>query len=311
MGGSGGGGSTNTAQFKPPDYALQGWTDYLNNASGLTQTPYQQYQGMQIAPINNAQVQGLQMTANLAGNDAPDYRTARAMNQLTAAGGFEDPYATIQTENAVNPFMGFSPMYGAVKDRAMGDVARAYQTGTAAQTDSAFNHAGAFHGGGHDAQIAANEYGLGSNLSNLSNQMDFNQWNQSAGLAQQAANNSLTAQTNDLNRASQGWQQERNRQVGALPLAMQAQQNDLNNAKALTGVGDVQRSYQQDMLNQYLNNYNQYMQYPYQQLDIFGNSLARASGNYGTNTSQSQQNYQANPYAGLLGAGLAAASMWG
>jgi hypothetical protein len=310
MGGSGGGGTTNVAQFKPPDYALQGWADYVNNATAVTQTPYQQYYGMQIAPINNAQVQGMQLTADIAGNNAPDYATARAMNQLTAAGGFENPYSNIQTENGVNPWMGFSPDYGAFKQQSMDDVVRAYQTGTAAQTDTAFNRAGAFDGGARQAQIAANEYGLGKNLQNMSSNMDFQQWQNSAQLAEQALNRGLQAQTGDLNRASQYWAQERENQMASLPAAMQAGQFDLANANALTGVGDAQRQYQQDMLNQQYNNYNQWQQYPYQMLDAYGSALSRASGNYGTNTAQSQQNYQANPYAALIGGGLLGAGLY-
>lgn len=380
---SGGGGSTNVAQFKPPDYAVGGWQQFLDQGAQLTQQPYQQYYGMEIAPINNTQAQGMQMMANVAGNGAPDYNAARAANQITAMGGYENPYSTIQTENGVNPwlgaeaaapeinryrdaatqvgtnqFAGFSPDYAAFKQQSMDDVVKAYQAGTAAQTDSAFNRAGAFHGGGHDAQIASNEYGLGKNLQNMSSNMDFQQWQNSAGLqeadiarrlgasqtdlarnaaleqqaigmvnqnqfanldrnsqlGEAALNRGLTAQTNDLNRASQYWAQERQNQVGALPLAMQAQQNDLNNAKALTSVGDAQRQYQQDMLNAYKNNFTQYQQYPFQMLDAFGSILSRASGNYGSSTSQNTQNYQANPLAALIGGGLLGAgayNAWG
>jgi hypothetical protein len=309
-GGSGGGGTTNVAQFKPPDYTVQGWADYINNATAITQTPYQPYYGMQIAPINNTQVQGMQYMANLAGNNAPDYATARANNQLTAAGAFENPFSSIQTQNGVNPYMGFSPDYGAFKQQSMDDVVRAYQTGTAAQTDSAFNRAGAFHGGGHDAQIAANEYGLGKNLQNMSSNMDFQQWQNSAGLGENALNRGLQAQTGDLNRASQYWDTERQRQVGALPAAIAAQQADMQRAQGLIGVGDAQRQYQQDMLNQQYNNFNQWQQFPFQMLDAYGAALSRGSGNYGTNTAQSQQNYQANPLASLIGGGLLGAGLY-
>lgn len=479
-GGSGGGGGTTTSQFAPPNYALQGFEDYVNNASAITQNAYQPYMGETVAPINNTQVQGMQLAANVAGNNAPDYSTARAMNQLTAAGAYQDPTATVQTQvpgnpyvggtagdpnsafgqmmaqnqgnaymgfnpsyelmmqnqaqnqfdnpnstayqqsvgpqaqNAymgfnpayelmmantqVNPYIGSSPAFDALKQQGMGDITAAYQRGTAAQTDSAFNHAGAFSGGGRDAQIQANQYGLGQSLSNYNNQMDQGQWQNSANLQQQAtqafnaqnygqyalssnqaqqlamaqnqnaythanqadqnaqqmamatnaqnfgqynqssnqaqqfaqaynaANQgqytnsmnadqqlgqlSVNAQQGDLNRQSAAWNNERQRQVGSLPLAMQAGQYDLGMANALTGVGDAQRSYQQDMLNSQQNSYNQYLQYPFQMLDAYGSALSRASGNYGSNTAQSQQNYTANPLASLFGAGLLGAGAY-
>lgn len=388
-GGSGGGGTTNVAQFKPPDYATQGWADLVNNATAITQTPQQIYNGMQVAPINNTQVQGMQLMANLAGNNAPDYAAARANNQITAMGGFEDPYATLQTEVGYNPwqgdyifgqngegvqknayedrsialrpnaYTGFNPAYNAMKEKGMNDIVRAYQTGTAAQTDTAFNRgSGAFRGGAHDAQIGANQYGLGQALSSLGSQMDMGQWAQSAqyddaalnrdlqaqstdyarqsginenylnrvqnalqtdtarnsGIAENALNRGMQAQQGDLNRASGAWQQERQRQVGALPAAIQAQQNDLGNAQRLIGVGDAQRQYQQDMLNQYKNSFDQWNNYPMQMADIYSSLLSRASGNYGQSTSQTQQNYQANPLAALIGGGLLGAgayNAWG
>jgi len=343
-GGSGGGGTTNVAQFKPPDYALQGWGDYVNNATAITQTPYQQYYGMEIAPINNAQVQGMQYMANLAANGAPDYNTARAMNQLTAAGGYENPYATMQTENGMNPYLGsqvgtsqnqyegFSPQYQAFKQNALDDMVGAYQRGTAAQTDSAFNRAGAFGGGGHLAQMSANENNLARNLGRTSSEMDFGQWDRSGALqenylgrdlqsqmqnqnvnsqlGENALNRGLQAQTNDLNRASNAWDAERNRQMQSLPLAIQGHQSDLTDAQKLIGIGDAQRQYQQDMLNAQKNDYNQWLQYPFQMLDAYGSALSRASGNYGTNTAQSEQNYQTNPLAALIGGGLLGAGMY-
>lgn len=364
MGGSGGGGNSTVAQFKPPDYALQAWTDIVNNATAITQQPYQQYNGMEIAPINDSQVQGMQYMANLAGNMAPDMATARAQNQLTAAGAFENPYSTIQTENAMNPwqfaqgapqievnryrdgqnpYQGFSPEYQSFKQGALDDVVGAYQRGTAAQTDSAFNRVGAFHGGGHDAQISANENNLARNLGRTSSDMDFEQWGRSAGLAESnmnrnsqleegainrvnetrmqdyarnsgvaeaALNRSFQAQTNDLNRGSQYWDSERNRQVGALDQSIRGHQSDLNDGKTLLGIGDMQRQYQQDMLNQQKNNFNQWQNYPFDMIDKYSNLIARASGNYGSQTSQTQQNYQANPFAAMAGAGLLGAGMY-
>lgn len=363
-GGGGGGGSTQVAQFKPPDYTLAGWQDYVNNLAAITQNPYQPYMGMTVAPINDAQAGGMQYMADLAGNTSPDMAAARAMNQITAQGGYENPYSTIQTQNGYNPWQlaevapqiqvnkyrdganpygGFSPEYEAFKQNALNDTISAYQRGTAAQTDAAFNRAGAFAGGGHDAQVTANQDALARNLGRQGSEMDFGQWDRSAGLyntdfarnaaleeqqiefganmrAQDYARNSqlaeanlnrgLEAQTRDLDRASQGWEAERQRQMASFQNALAGHQSDLSDAQHLIGLGDAQRQYQQDMLNSQLNQYNQWQQYPFQMADIFSSALARASGNYGENTAQAQQNYQANPLAALIGGGLLGAGMY-
>jgi hypothetical protein len=364
-GGSGGGGSSTVARFEPPDYAQQGWADYVNNLTAITQQTYQPYEGMTVAPINNAQAGGMQYMMDLAGNDSPDMAAAKAMNQITASGGYENPYATQQTENAYNPWQlaeaapqiqtntyrdsynpygGFSPEYAQFKQNSLNDVVGAYQRGTAAQTDTAFNRPGAFAGGAHVAQIGANEDALARNLARQSSEMDFGQWDRSSGLynqdigrnanleqqaigmvndtrqadyarnsgiAEAALNRGMQSQTNDLNRATSAWDAERNRQMSAYQNALQGHQSDLSDAQHIIGVGDAQRQYQQDMLNQQLNSYQQWQQYPYQQADIFGNALSRASGNYGQNTQTGQTNYQANPYAALIGGGLLGASRFG
>src|SRR6185436_2490088 len=86
----------------------------------------------------------------------------------------------------------------------------------------------------------------------------------------------------------------------------QMQNMDLQAGAALTGVGDAQRQYQQDLLNQGLQSWNQSQLYPYQQNEFLGNALARSSGNVAGGYSSTQSNgYQASPLAGLLGAGAA------
>ena len=89
-------------------------------------------------------------------------------------------------------------------------------------------------------------------------------------------------------------------------------ETDLQAGQALTGVGDVYRQYQQDLLNQSLSNWNQMQQAPLQGLDVLGNALARASGNAAGGTSAVTTNpYQASPYASLLGLGALGYGIFG
>jgi hypothetical protein len=105
---------------------------------------------------------------------------------------------------------------------------------------------------------------------------------------------------------SADYQQERSNMMTGANTAGQLSQDDWTAAQALTGVGDAQRSYEQSLLNAGKDAYNQQLLYPYQQLDAYGNALARASGNVaGGSSSTTSQNYQASPLAGLLGLGAA------
>lgn len=379
MGGGSGGSGNQTSTFSPPLWTLNQWPDFTQAAEVLTTQPYQQYPGQKIAPINTTQAQAMQYASNLAGNLSPDMYAMRQMLQTTAAGGFENPYASVQTVVPGNPYVGqtadvgwnpyldkttnvtsnrysgFSPEYQNFKQSSLNDTVEAYKRGTAAQTDSAFNRVGAFHGGGHDAQISANENNLARNLGRQGSEMDFGQWDRTGGLEQQrinlqtqaqqadlarqtagsqawlsmlnqSAQNDLMrnaqlyqqgigmgvdAQQQDLNRASQGWNQERDRQMGAFNPILQANQFDQQNAQRLLGIGDIQRGYSQDLLNSQYQDWQQQQNYPMSMLDTYANALARASGNYGSNSQMYQQpGYQANPFASALGAGLVGAGLY-
>jgi hypothetical protein len=368
--GSGGGGGSNqgTNRFEPPLWSAAQYPDVTHAAGDLYSQPYQQYPGQQIAAPNDLQMMGMQYGADLAGNTSPDMAAMRQNLQITAAGGFENPYASLATmvgdnpwQNVEahpqigynqykyerNPYSGFSPEYQTFKENALNDTVGAYQRGTAAQTDSAFNRAGAFHGGGHDAQIAANEDALARNLARQSSEMDFGQWDRSGGLwntdigrsagieaqdidrtsnarladyarnaqvAEGALNRGVEAQQADKSLAAQYWDTERNRQMGAFNPILQANQFDQSNANTLMHLGDVQNQYTQSLLNQQQQNWQQAQNYPQTMLNNYLSALSQVSGNYG-NTTQTygQQGYQANPWAQAAGAATAAASLypWG
>src|SRR4051812_46631346 len=77
---------TQSTQFQPPDYAKQPWSDLVNGMVGLTQQPYNQYQGTQVAPLNQSQYDGMAMATQRAMNGAPDLNAARGMVTDTANG---------------------------------------------------------------------------------------------------------------------------------------------------------------------------------------------------------------------------------
>lgn len=146
------------------------------------------------------------------------------------------------------------------------------------------------------------QYATGAQQQNL---------DRNSGLAQAAIGQGVQAQQNDLGRASQYWDAERNRQMGAYGDIQSANMFDQNNARNMIGLGDIQRGYTQDLLNQSYQNWQGQMNYPQSMIDNYMSVLQRASGNYGTNASTSYgPSYQANPFATAFGVGLTGAGLY-
>ena len=75
-------------------------------------------------------------------------------------------------------------------------------------------------------------------------------------------------------------------------------------AAKMTGIGDNYRQYQQDLLNQSQNNYNDYMNYPQKQLDIMGNAIRATMGAGSSNTATQSGGYKPSGFANALGGGI-------
>src|SRR6184192_798138 len=165
----GGGDATQTQKFEPPDYTKQGWQDLLSNAQGVAAQPYQQYAGMQVAPWNGLQQNASNFIQDRAANGAPDLNAARGAATNIASGDYlNNPFTGqgstvggIAQGQALNSNPWLSQDYTQkVIDQNAQNMAKAYSVGTAAQTDAAFNQAGAYGGSAYQQQQAANAAGL-------------------------------------------------------------------------------------------------------------------------------------------------------
>jgi len=178
-----------------------------------------------------------------------------------------------------------NPWLKSTFDQAAGGMADAYARGTAATNNAQFNNAGAFGGSAHQEMTAANNKAFSDSLGGLANQI-----------------------------YGQNYQMERGNQMQAAGMADSMANSDYRDAQALIGAGDAYRGYQQDLLNQGYQDWQDAYNYPLTQLDILGNAINVASGGAGTNSTSTPSMYQANPYATAIGGGLAgygAANMMG
>lgn len=130
-----------------------------------------------------------------------------------------------------------------------------------------------------------------------------------SGLQQKMSmdNAGLAGKLNDL--YSSNYNMERSNQLQAMQLAPQMQNMGYTDAKQLMGVGDIQRSYTQDLLNQQLSDWQAAQNQPYANLDVLQKAISGSIGNAGTSYQTSPNPYQANPFASMLGGGLTGASL--
>jgi hypothetical protein len=130
-----------------------------------------------------------------------------------------------------------------------------------------------------------------------------------SGLQQKMSmdNAGLAGKLNDL--YSNNYNMERSNQLQAMQLAPQMQNMGYTDAKQLLGVGDIQRSYTQDLLNQNLSDWTAAQNQPYANLDILQKAISGSIGNAGTSMQTSANPYQANGYASMLGGGLTGAAL--
>lgn len=311
MSGGGGNGSTTTTQTQSLPPWLQGYAEnFLNQSQNVANLPYQQYQGQRVADLSPVQTNAIQGLSDLT-NGTPSTQAASNMLTQTLNGGFSNPYANQQvsgggtyqfdpTSGGSNQYVGENPYFQSQLDRGAQDITRNYLNGTSAETTRLFNLGGAFGGSAHQQAIANNQHELGNTLANYENQQRQGQYDRSAQLTESGLNRNLNAsqfnanlgnqafesnaqrglnaQQFNANLGSGAYENERNRQMGAVSGAtglMGAQGQALLNA--LQG-GGIERNQLQDLLSSQYGDFQDWRNYPAQQLGIFGNSLSSMTG---------------------------------
>lgn len=155
-------------------------------------------------------------------------------------------------------------------------ITDAYRTGTAAQTDKAFAQSRALGGSAYNEATQRNQAALGGAL---------------AGAAGNLYNT------------------ERGYQMQAAGMAPELAQQDYTDAQALMGVGDVQREYEQDLINKQMEDYYGAQNYPLKQLEMLGGGLGSAMTGALSQSATGPNPYKPNSTAGALGGAATGAGM--
>ena len=277
----GGGGGTTTAgstTFTPPAATQPGWQDLISGAEQYASQPYQQYQGMTVAPINGTQLQGMDFLQDNALNGSPDLNAARGAMTNISNGAYmnNDPWLSNgATQAVINS-----------NAQAMGNAAAIGQN---AQTDAQFAQGGAYGGSAYQQAQAQNALALNTAVGNMANQYQ----SQLTGLGAQDYSNGVNQMINAANATG--------------PLAA----TDQTAGKNLVAIGDAEQQNMQNQLNASSQAFQQQQQYPMQMAQFLQQVLTGASGGFTQPTSSSTQGYQINPISALLGGATAATGLLG
>lgn len=319
-GGSGGGGTT---QFNWNDQLAPYWESELARASAASNAPQGALPQQQVAGLTQDQqnaAQNLRLFTsdptygvkdpNQSLNSAQNFENATLSgNYLTGQGA--DPWAQSMISADPNSYIGNSPQFEQVLQNGMGDITRAYQQGTAADTTRMFNQAGAFGGSAYGNAVANNENALGRQLGTYAAGMQNDQYNRSAQLTDAGLNRQLQADTTNKSLGQQSYEDELNRMMGTLAPAQNEQQLALQRAQALMGVGDInQQQTQQQFAAQYQNAFNQFY-YPQNQASWLAGILSGAQGGLPPNQMTSQAGYNPGAASSILGTALAGYGLFG
>jgi hypothetical protein len=281
--------TTSTTTTELPAWAQGPAQDLLNRGTALSNQSMPVYGGQRTADLNHFQEDGINMAAQRAQNGSPDVTAGSNQLQSTLNGDY------LGYNAGTNAYQGDNPYLQNSIDQAAGDITRNYN-GAVNATDSTMARAGAFGGSAWAQAQNDNSHNLASALQNSSDSMRMQNYNQSAGLAENA-----------LNRNQSAYLQERSNQLGAVSPALQYGNQAYTDASQLQNVGSTLFGYDQQKLTDQQNLFNEQAQSPYKQLDVLGNTIRAAVGG-GSSVSQSAPG--TNPLAQGVGGAAALYSLF-
>ena len=286
--------ATSTQGVSIPPAVLAQYQTVNARANQTASTPFQQYGGEFVAPVNDQQNTGISGVNTAANQAQPGYATAQ--QGLAAGQKATEPVnaaAEAGTAASAAPLTGsqidqyLSPYLGTVLGSTEQLINQQNQQAQAGQLGTAIS-SGAF-GGDRTGLAAANlaqqqELAAGNIYSGIANQgyqsaLSTAQGQQQIGLAgaQQLANIGQTAYGEAANTASEG-----------AGLAAGAQSAALQGAQAQIGAGTLQQQTQQAQDTAQYNQFLQQQSYPFQ-VDQFLANIAEGTGALSGSTTTTQQ----------------------
>jgi len=276
--------TTSVTTTEPPAWARPYLQDLANRArAGTVDRPYQAFPGQRIANLNQIQQQGLNSMYARATSGSPLNKTAQSTVLDYMRGNA--PQAITDTASGKYLDIGTNPQWQALSR----DIANAYATGTAAQTDAAFSGGRNYGGSAYNEVVGRNQKAFSDSLGNLAGQLYGTERQNQLSAANQIA---------DL-------------QMGAAQFAPTLAEADYADIDRALSVGDILRENEQDIINAQYEDWFNAQEYPREMLDLYSVLLNRAMGGGSQSTVRQPNLYRPNRTAGALGGALAGAAAGG
>lgn len=288
MSSGGQGSTTQTTQQSLPPWLTDAAQGYLGAAGQVAQLPFQPYQNQRVANLSPLQSSAIQGFADL-GTGNQSMQSAGNMLDNTLNGAYFGGNPAQQVSAGSNPYIGNNPYFQQTQQGALNDITHAYQTAVQPQIAHDFTMSGTYGGSAYQTAQSNAERELAQQLGRTASGMSSDQYNRSAQLADSGLGRDLNAQTTNANLGSQAYENERQRQlsaVGASTGLYNSQQQGLNNQ---LNAGNVERNQNQSLLDSQYQDYQNYLNYPAQQLGIFGSALSPLFGGAPRDTTTNNQ----------------------
>lgn len=308
----GGGGSsnvTNTTKVEPPPQLAPYLAPFMQQASAVAMTPYQAYQGQQIADFTPDQKAGFDM-ARYEANRSQQY-LSRGNDLLTnTIGGNYLGYTPGDVTAGKNAMLGQNnPYLQSAINSAHDDISRTFGNSVFNNTDATMARAGAFGGSAWQQAQSDNARQMSNELGRVSNDMRMADYGLQAQLGEADLARQLQASQFNAGLNDSAYQSERARQLQAAGMLPGMAQQGFANAQALLGIGDAQQAQNQGQLDIAYQNWMNQQNQPYQSLDVMGNAIRTLMGGGGTQTQTGPNPYQRSGTASALGGALGGGMM--
>ena len=301
----GSGGSTGVTEYKWNPSLEAPWKGSVDRAIWESERQFQPYAegnpDARISPLTSLHKKAALNTESLADNILSPHMAINAAQEqaadtlsggyLAGYGGRENPYTGVNRYKAENPYFNSQVQSG------MDRIRSNYDQTTSPELTRLMNLSGALGSSAHTNALANNQGALAKQLSDYDTGMRNQQYDRSGQLEEM-----------QLNRGMQAFEGERGRMVGAIPGGYGAQDSAFQRLQGLMSMGDMQRSYDQDIKNYGYQNWLDDRNENRYGLDFLTGIMSRAQGGF-SNVSQTPPQYQVSPYSALMSGALAGKAM--
>lgn len=295
-GGGSGGGNNGTTKYEWNDDLAPYWRDVLQESNYYHEQPYTPYTGQRVAKQDPYTIEGQnQIRHYLADPQEFSYGKGNQLLQDVVGGKYLSGVSADRYATAGNQYGGMDNQYFTQALSNGADlITQKYKDATDPQLRASAVQAGVLGGGDYQNNVGRAQNALGKQLSDYTAGMQNDQYNRSAQL-----------QGQDMDRGSAAFQQERNRMTQGIGQTQADQGLTLDRFHELYGMGEQNRAYNQQNLDQQYQDWFDQQNWGRNQTAWLSSVLGAAQGGMPANQMTAQRS-QTSGVANGLGSALAA-----